>query len=908
MRPTFHIAVLVVSVLPALTHAAGSRGVQPGAPPVYVWWEAETPARTNFPSRNPFAPANDAERDVLSGGAWIGIDAERGGIDGPAFLDYALSVPDEGGYSLYARKFWKHGPFRWRFDNGGGAWAECGRDVALLDEASLRKFIGANWVRLGRVELGAGEHTLRVELAPDAGAGAFDCFVLVRDGSLFTPRGRLKPEETWGRAPEGWFAFEPGATSPAGSPISLRGLNEAFAGERGRIVARGTAFAHAEDEGGEPVRFWGVNVGADAMALDPADMDLLASRLAALGVNLVRFHGAMWRDDLAPDPAKAAALRRLVAALKREGVYTSLSIYFPLWLDLHERHGFAGYTGGHPYGLLFFNPGFQNLYRGWWREVLTVRDEDGVPLASDPAVAMIEFVNEDSLLFWTFKPYELVPGPQTAMLEKQFGDWLAARHGSVDAALKRWRGGKVRGDDPGAGRVGFMPLWDIANRGGARAAETGEFLAWTQRKFFEETTAFVKDDLGYAGLVVGSNWITADARVLGPLDKWSNAACDVMDRHGYYGGVHQGPRAAYAIDRGDTYADRSALRFHPEKPGGELSFHLPIMEITHEGKPAINSEVNWPQPNRWRAEFPVLAAAYGALQGTDGVMLFACSGPAWDQGPRKFGIDGPAVLGQSPAAALIYRRGLVREGAPVADAALTLGELRSLKGGPLIQPQNLDAFRKADVPPGGTMRIADGGGGANGGGLDPLAFLVGPVGVRFVETPEPSLFADLSPFIDRKRQVVRSGTGELAWDYVRGLVTIEAPAAAGIVGFFEAAGTVELDALSVAPGNDYASVLLVSLDGKPLEASDRMLLQVMTEESNFGRIAPKSAGGMRTIESIGGPPIVVKNIAGAVRLTRSDAPSLRVTPLDHDGRATDRVTRGPTITLEPATLWYLIER
>lgn len=892
-------AFILVCLAPAAAAQPAPRGaVDPPAAggderrvaPAFVWWEGEGAARTDFPSRHAFEPASDAERDVLSGGAWAGLDGEHGA---GRFLEYDLDVPEGGEYGLYARKFWKHGPFRWRFD--GGPWGTCGDDPALLDEAPLRRFVGANWVGLGRVRLEAGAHVFRVEVTADRGAAVFDCFVLVR--GTFTPRGRLRPGERWGRAPAGWFAFDPDADSPADSPISLRSLNEAFAGDRGRIGASGGAFVRAD---GEPMRFWGVNLGGETLGLEDAEMHVLARRLAALGVNLARFHGPLWREDLSPDPARVASLRRLVAALKGEGIFSALSIYSPGWLELRERHGFAGYTGQHPWGLLFWSGDLQRAYQAWWRAALTTPDAAGATLAADPAVALIELVNEDSLLFWTFKPYETIPEAQVSALERRFGDWLAARHGSVDAALRSWPGRKVRGDDAAAGRAGFMTLWDITRRGGARAAETAEFLAATQRAFFEETAAFIRSELGYEGLVIGSNWITADARVLGPLDTWSNTACDVMDRHGYFGGLHEGPRAGFAVDAGDRYADRSALRFDPEKPGGERTFELPVLATAHDGRPGVISEINWPRPNRFRAELPVLASAYGLLQGTDGVMFFA-GAPSWDQGPRKFGIDSPAVLGQSPAAALIYRRGLLRAGAPVVDAAVALGDLRELKGGPSIQPQSLDGFRRAGVPAGGTLRAT---GAAT---IDPLAFLVGPVDVRFTDRPEASALTDLSPFVDRRRGIVRSGTGELTWDYLGGVVTIDAPRVAGAVGFLTGK-RVTLGGVTIESANEYASILLVSLDDRPIGESGRLLLQAMTEESNFGWSAPPGGDGVRTIVSPGSAPVVVRAINGRVTLSVPDAGSLRVTPMDHDGRPTPRVTPGPVIALEPATLWYVIER
>jgi len=214
--------------------------------PAWVWWEAERPKATNFPNRNPFAPTDDKGRNALSAGGWLGAEKPVT----PLFLVYDVAVPRTGTFTFYARKFWRHGPFRWRFDDE--PWRNCGPNVALLDDVSLAKFVNANWVELGKVELGAGKHTLRIEVEAGVGAVAFDCFVLTE--GAFTPRGTLKPGTRHAGAPEGWFAFDPDAdhaTQPAA--LDLRYLNEASAGEHGFIQVRGDGFMH--EKNGEPVRF-----------------------------------------------------------------------------------------------------------------------------------------------------------------------------------------------------------------------------------------------------------------------------------------------------------------------------------------------------------------------------------------------------------------------------------------------------------------------------------------------------------------------------------------------------------------------------------------------------------------------------------------------------------------------------
>jgi hypothetical protein len=123
------------------------------------------------------------------------------------FLEYDVAVPKDGEYRFYARKFWLHGPFQWRFDEQ--PWQECGRKIALLDDVPLAKFIGANWVQLGPVTLKAGTHPLRIELLETKGAAAFDCFLLTT--APFTARGKMKPGEVRGGSAGRRFAFGPDA-------------------------------------------------------------------------------------------------------------------------------------------------------------------------------------------------------------------------------------------------------------------------------------------------------------------------------------------------------------------------------------------------------------------------------------------------------------------------------------------------------------------------------------------------------------------------------------------------------------------------------------------------------------------------------------------------------------------------
>ena len=72
--------------------------------------------------------------------------------------------------------------------------------------------------------------------------------------------------------------------------------------------------------------------------------------------------------------------------------------------------------------------------------------------------------------------------------------------------------------------------------------------------------------------------------------------------------------------------------------------------------------------------------------------------------------------------------------------------------------------------------------------VDPLAFLVGPVEVKYDGDPSKNRVVDLSRYIDHDKKLVRSITGEVTLDYNIGLCTVDAPKAQGACGFLAKAG------------------------------------------------------------------------------------------------------------------------
>src|SRR5262249_11468106 len=156
---------------------------------------------------------------------------------------------------------------------------------------------------------------------------------------------------------------------------------------------------------------------------------------------------------------------------------------------------------------------------------------------------------------------------------------------------------------------------------------------------------------------------------------------------------------------------------------------------------------------------PFLGAAYQSLTGLDAGYWFSTweaewsnhDRAEWDSASRaKWTIATPTVLGQFPAAPLLFRRGQVAMGKPAVIEHRSLQQLWERVPPIIDEDPPYDPNRDL----GDTVQRSQ-----TAGGVDPLAFLVGPVQVVYGSDPAKTTVADLRPYIDRQKKVVRSNTG-----------------------------------------------------------------------------------------------------------------------------------------------------
>ena len=614
--------------------------------------------------------------------------------------------------------------------------------------------------------------------------------------------------------------------------LDLRDLNEKVAGQSGfvRLADDGESFVLGN---GEPVRFWGVTTYVQRDR-SPQDLPHHARFLAKRGVNMVRLHGQMEPKDknarLTDVDNKAVdEAWKLVAAMKKEGIYVTLSPYFPNHVkQVPSAWGIDGWPQNQtPSGLLFFNSKLQEGYKAWLKALLARPNPyTKIPLAQDPALAIIQLQNEDSLLWWTAQG---IKGRQAELLGRMFGDWLKVKYGSLAGAFKAWGNDKVAEDKPNEGIIGLRIVWEWtqASQGGRkrRLDDQLQFYAEKMYGFNREIARYLREELGCKQLINAGNWKTADSVKLDDAERWSYTANEVLAVNRYFSPIHIGPDSGWRINAGDSFVDASVL-FRPRE--------LPLNLKQAAGHPMMVTESHWVPPLGYQSEGPFLVATYQSLSGVDLFYWFATGETEWSNQDRgdadsasrsKFRIATPMVLGQFPAAALLFRKGYLMEGQPVVDEHRSLGQIWERVPPALAEDPGYDPNRDL----GDTARRV-----SVKGPVDPLAFLVGPVKIHFDSEPTRTKIVDVSRLIDQQNKVIRAITGQVRFDYGNGICTIDAPAAQGVTGFLKTVGPLELSTVRIDSANTYASVLVVSMDGAALAQSKNILIQVGTRARPIG--------------------------------------------------------------------------
>jgi hypothetical protein len=310
------------------------------------------------------------------------------------------------------------------------------------------------------------------------------------------------------------------------------------------------------------------------------------------------------------------------------------------------------------------------------------------------------------------------------------------------------------------------------------------------------------------------------------------------------------------------------------------------------GKPYTVSETNHPFPNDWASEGIPILAAYAGFQDWDAVIMYtfepklAADWKPYVGDPFDISLD-PVRMTEMATGALTFLRGDVRPAQQTVTRTYSKDQLYESRrlNARTAQPYFTPGF-PLDLPLQHAVRI---------GSLDGAPTAAYPAATQ------------ASPII--------SDTKELAWYTTagkQGMVTMDTDRTQSMIGFIKAnpANPKALKNLSVDLTNDFASIVLSSLDNKPIAQSDKMLLTTGSRVSNTGL----KWNDARTRSTGGESPSLIEPVAGTVLLRGlAAAKSIGASALDGSGHPiaapipATKGEKGWTLPVgSPVTTWYLI--
>jgi len=707
---------------------------------------------------------------------------------------------------------------------------------------------------------------------------------------------------------KGWYEWAFDLRNPTLEEIDLSFLLDSPAGKHGFLTVREDGHFYFED--GTRARFFGTNVGGRRCSPDKRTAEMVAARLAKYGINLLRLHApdSRWAELIDYSKGNSRSLNPdaldrydyFVAQLKKHGIY----VYF----DLLDYRSFLpgdgvkdaakmGTRWEHSLkGASIFDRRMIELQKEFATQLLTHRNPyTGNRYVDEPALAVQEITNENSL-FYLRNPNLMLPS-YLADLKQLWNKWLVKRYGDRGGLAKAWTNERgecalLPDEDPSRDNVRFpvrhlyadlRSASYVGEKSPARLNAITRFLCELEIAYYDEMMQHLRD-LGLKCPITGTNQDFSDA------SNFANARCDFTSRNNYW--CHPNLHAKPFV----RFSNASIVKSDIAKTGNLIAN---IASSTVVGKPMISPEFNSPWPNEWRAECLPLMACYGRLQDWDGLLYFAYSIEG-DELAYFGNQSDPVRWGQMPLAALIF----LRQDVAVAKHTIHVGvsEVDRFAARPQRTRDRYSPYRI--LPYISKVRNAyfkD----TYEGHADAVVASGHSAAGDYSRAKRSIVFAD-SPFVDEAAsrtarsagdkpsnpawlhrrylaaakqwglsgaaplaeagEVFRSDTGELVLDRRRGVFTTVAPRVRIATGFLGQVGSIALGGVTLDCKTSFASISLVSLDRKPIEESDRLLLTAVARAENTGQafLSRRSR-----LPEKGRTPVLVEPVDAEIRIETS---------------------------------------
>jgi hypothetical protein len=525
----------------------------------------------------------------------------------------------------------------------------------------------------------------------------------------------------------------------------------------------------------------------------------------------------------------------------------------------------------------------------------------------DPAVAVVEITNENSVFYFTNTTLTLPC--YIDELKARWNRWLLDRHGGRSGLAEAWT--NVDGqcallpeEDPARGNVVLPMKWlyqdpaearYVGERSPARVDAMVRFFFELERRYYGQMRGQLKE-IGIKVPITGTN------QTFCPASNYADAVNDFMSRNNYWchPNVHAKP----------FFTFRNRAMVNSEIP----RVSNPVAEVassTVAGKPMIVPEFNFPWPIEYRAEGLLLVTAYACLQDWDGLLFFTYNP---DRNTLEwFGNQSdPVRWGEYPAAALLFHRQDVdaaRNTVHVAyserdvfTAAPSHGRARSspFRFLPYISKVRNDYFDETYTGDADAVVVPRDPARERYATAPRVVFLAGRAGgepdaatgekadpIRdyrlFAEAAKQWGLLDYGDFAALEKRYT-SDTGQLALDHGRGVFTVNAPRTKAAVGFLGEAGPMDVGAVTIECATPFAAVVVTSLDGLPLGESKRMLVTAVARAENTGQAFTDNK---RSVPQRGRLPVIAEPVR--CKLAIPVPGSAIVYPLDETGKRRGRL-------------------
>jgi hypothetical protein len=319
--------------------------------------------------------------------------------------------------------------------------------------------------------------------------------------------------------------------------------------------------------------------------------------------------------------------------------------------------------------------------------------------------------------------------------------------------------------------------------------------------------------------------------------------------------------------------------------------HSTVVQLSRTavaGKPYTVSETNHPFPNEWASEGIPTIAAYAGFQDWDMIIMYtfepklAADWKPYVGDPFDISLD-PVRMTEMAAGALMFLRGDVRPARQTVERTYSKEEVMENRLLPRTEQPYFTPGFPLSLPLQHAVRIKS---------------LDGPPAQKLTATEENPIVSD---------------TKELSW-YTSaektGLITVETDRTQALIGFIKA-NHKTLKNLGADITNNFASVVLASMDDKPLARSDKMLL---TTGSRVANTDQKWNETRTRLTNQGGAPSLIEPVTGAVILRGIEGASMvSAAALDGSGKLigaeieAKKTVDGWALPIgDPATTWYVI--